>query len=178
MTRAAGRGLRGFVSRQLARPYALIGLTVGLLIAIVLGINLGNATVEGINPIHFQMPAQPRLRPPVLEEAPAAPLSRRLPNYSELYGWEEGQAAYLQECGAGCGGEGTYSASVPYFGSREELEAAQRRAMRVIDRDFAEETAESMNREKPDEPGEVTDIVKVAPQSPVEGAETLSVPQE
>jgi hypothetical protein len=174
----AGRGLRGFVSRQLARPYALIGLAAGLLLAIVLGINLGNATVEGINPIHFQPPAAPRLREPVLDEAPPAPLSRRLPSYSEIYGWEEGQAAYLQDCGAACSGDGSYSASVPYFGSREELEATQRRAMRIIDRDFAEETADAMRRERPDEAGPLSGVVKVAPPSPADDGAAINLSQE
>lgn len=178
MTRMAGRGLRGFVSRQLARPYALIALMAGLLVAIMLGINLGNAAVKGINPIHFRPPAEPRQRALVSDEASTAPLSRRLPNYSELYGWEEGQVAHLQDCGDACSGDGTYSASVPNFGSREELEAAQRRAMRIIDRDFAEETADAMHREGRDESEPASEVVKVAPPSPADGATTPSVPQE
>ncbi len=183
MRRRAERGRPGFVSRVMAQPYMLIGIALGLIVAVVLGINLGNAAVKGIDPIYFQPATTFEPRVPVMEAPSAsAPLARRLPDYSQLFGWEKGRTAYLQECGAGCGGDSTYSANVPYFGSREELEAAQRRAMRVIDRDFAEESADAMNRrvrERTETPVEAAPpIVNVAAPSPVEGAAALSVPQE
>lgn len=182
MRRRAERGRLGFVSRVIAQPYVLIGIALGLIVAVVLGINLGNAAVKGINPIYFRPATAFEPRVPVMTPSESAPLARRLPDYSQLYGWDEGRTAYLQECGAGCGSDGTYSANVPYFGSREELEAAQRRAMRVIDRDFAEESADAMNRrvrEKMEAPSEAAaPVVNIAAPSPVEGAAALSVPQE
>ncbi|MDQ8758196.1 hypothetical protein RCO27_18365 [Sphingosinicella sp. LHD-64] len=178
MRRRAERSRRGFVSRVMVQPYALVGIALGLIVAIVVGINLGNASVKGINPIHFRPVTAFEPRVPVLDEAPPAPLARRLPSYSELYSWEDGRAAIEQECGPPCGGSATYSASVPYFGSREEIEAAQRRAMRVIDRDFAEETADAMNRRVRERIEEAPAVVNVAAPSPVEGAAALSLPQE
>lgn len=148
MSRPAERRPRGFVSRSMGNVYALLALAAGLIVAIFAGVNLGNATVEGINPIHLQPRTPPRLRTPVMDEASPAPLARRLPNYSELYGWDEGQAAIAADCGAGCSDDGLYSAEIPYFGSREELQAEEMRARRAIDSAFAEETRDSLVREK------------------------------
>lgn len=145
----AERGPRGFVSRVMANPIALALAGGGVLLAVLIGVNLGNATVEGIDPSYFRAPETPRLRQVVLDEVPAAPLSRRLPSYHELYGWDEGAAALAADCGANCGVNGDYSAAVPYFGSREELAAAHRDALREIDRDYAREAAAATRPKAP-----------------------------
>lgn len=129
----------------MVRAWTLPVLGVALLLAIVVGVNLGNAAIDGINPIHFQPRQEPRQRPIAVETSPIG-LSHRQPTYAELYGWEEGNRALAAEC-PGCDGRGgTYSAAIPYFGSREELAAAERRAQRVIDAVYAEEEADAAPR--------------------------------
>lgn len=140
----------------MANPIALALAGGGVLLAVLIGVNLGNATVEGIDPSYFRAPETPRLRQAVLDEVPAAPLSRRLPSYDELYGWDEGAAALAAECGANCGVSGDYSAAVPYFGSREELAAAHRDALREIDRDYASETAAATRPKAPAGPASLS----------------------
>lgn len=129
-------------------------LGAALLLAIIVGINLGNAAVDGINPIHFQPPAEPRQRPIAIEVPPIG-LSRRQPTYAELYGWEEGNRALAGECPGCAAGTGTYSASVPYFGSREELEGIRRAELRRIDRDYVGET-EALERRARDADADVS----------------------
>jgi len=132
----------------MVRAWTWPALGALLLLAIIVGVNLGNAAVDGINPIHFQPRQEPRQRA-IAIEAPPIGLSRRQPTYAELYGWEEGNRALAAEC-PGCDGTGgTYSAAIPYFGSREELAAAERRAQRVIDAVYAEEEADTAPRKVP-----------------------------
>lgn len=145
MSGRAERRLRGFVSWIMANPIALSAAGGGLIVAVLIGINLGNAAVEAIDPAHFSGPEAPRLRSPVYEEAPRAELARHVPNYSELYGWDEGAAARTADCGPDCGA-GNYAADVPYFGSREELAAARHEALEKIDSDYADEIAEAARR--------------------------------
>lgn len=148
-------------------------LGVALLLAIVVGVNLGNAAIDGINPVHFQPRQEPHQRPIAIETPPIG-LNRRQPTYAELYGWEEGNRALAAEC-PGCDGTGgTYSAAIPYFGSREELAAAERRAQRVIDAVYAEEQADAGPRKassRPPEPvpqASVPPVVEIAaPPAPV-----------
>lgn len=113
-------------------------MAAALLLAVVVGVNLGNAAIDGINPVHFQPREAPRQRPIAVETEPVG-LSRRLPSYADLYGWEEGNRALAADCTGCSAGAGTYSASVPYFGSREELEGIRRAELREIDRDYRSE---------------------------------------
>lgn len=145
MSRATERRLRGFVSWIMANPIALSAAGGGLIAAVLIGINLGNAAVEAIDPAHFRSPEVPRMRAAVYEAAPQPELARRVPNYSELYGWDEGAAARMADCGPECGA-GTYRADIPYFGSREELAAARREAQEKIDSDYADEIAQAARR--------------------------------
>ena len=137
---ATGRGehdRRRPVRRWMMRPSVLAGLGGGLLVAVFVGVSLGNAAVEGINPAHYRAPPVPRPRPPVATDPAAGTLARRMPSHGELYGWDASEMARAVTCGAECEGEGIYSARVPYFGSREELAEAERAALKAIDDAFA-----------------------------------------
>ena len=131
------RGRRRSVRRWMMRPSVLAALGGGLLVAVLAGVTIGNATVEGINPVHYRAAPAPRMRP-VASAAPSADgLIRRLPNHGELYVWDAGDMARTGPCDGDCAeNEGIYSAQVPYFGSREELAEAERAAMREIDTAF------------------------------------------
>lgn len=130
------------------RPYVLAGVGGGLLVAVLAGVTMGNAAVEGINPIHYRAPAAPRQK----AAAPIAPapdmLARRALDYGGSYGWEAGDAAQAPACGDDCKNAGSYSASIPYFNSREELAEAERAARRAIDQSFAEETEAALDRKE------------------------------
>ena len=125
--RAAERGRRRFVAAIMLNPYALPVAGIALFVAVIGGIHLGNSAVAGINPLYYQGPAvHPRDRGAMVSEsAPAAGLSRRLPSYDQLYGWDEGRAAraaatFCEGCEAVPVYSEAYRAGVPYFGSREE----------------------------------------------------------
>lgn len=69
-----------------------------LLAAAAFGVHLGQTTIDGINPIHFQGPAvHPRDRGAVAHDA----IEAAQPIFSQLYGWEEGAEARSLDCG-GC----------------------------------------------------------------------------
>ncbi|MBX3562865.1 MAG: hypothetical protein KF780_13755 [Sphingomonas sp.] len=127
------------------------------MLAVLAGVNLGNAAVEGINPAYYATPAAPR--PRVAPEAPyPATLARQTPSYGELYGWDAGEMARTVACGEACDEDGGYSAHVPYFGSREELAEAQRAARTAIDDAFAKADADA-RKPAPAEPLLVEDAV-------------------
>lgn len=105
--------------------------------AVLAGVTIGNAAVEGISPVHYRAPPAPRPRPVASVQPSADMLDRRLPSHGELYGWDAGEMAQASLCGPDCAQEeGLYSARVPYFGSREELAETERAAMREIDDAF------------------------------------------
>ena len=72
-----------------------LSLAAGTLVAAVLGVTLGHSAIGEINPIYFQ-PVEPVrvYQPP----PPAQDI------YASSYGWENGQAAMIADCGANCGG--------------------------------------------------------------------------
>lgn len=155
MSRRRGRERRGkrAVIARMMRPSVLAGLGGGLLLAVLLGVTMGNAAVEGINPMHYRPPtASPKMVRPV--EASYSTLAWRQPGYDQPYDWAEGEQARTAACGVACDGgvESGYSASVPYFGSREEMAEAERVARREIDQSFATETEAAMTRK--DRPGD------------------------
>lgn len=135
------RGRRPVIA-WMTRPYVLAGIGGGLLLAVFAGVSLGNAAVEGINPAYYRTPAAPRPRIAAATSSPT--LTQRMPSYGELYGWEAGEMARNVACGAQCDEEEGYSARVPYFGSREELAEAERRARRAIDDAFAKVDADAL----------------------------------
>lgn len=100
-------------------PAALGGAVIG---AVALGIHLGESAIGLIDPVHFQGPAvHPRDRGAAVDPNRIRPSE---PRYAELYGWDEGRAARLADCG-GCEAIAArdayaYSAEVPYFGGPSE----------------------------------------------------------
>ncbi len=135
------------VSVDMTSPLSLPIVGVAAVVATILGLHLGNSAVAEINPIHFQGPAlHPRDRGTAIDETElAARLARRPPSYDQLYGWPEAQAAYAVDC-PGCGMRGgtrVYAASVPYFGSAEEIRAEDEAERRASDRRYEARLAEA-----------------------------------
>jgi hypothetical protein len=122
-------------------PTALLALGGGSIVAVMVGISLGNGAISSINPAYFQGAAvHPRDRGAALD--PNAPSV--IPNrYEQLYGFAQGQQARAIDC-AGCtfgppavpAEAGVYAASAPYFGSREERARTEAREQREIDAEF------------------------------------------
>ena len=139
------------VSRLMFNPTALLALGAGSIVAVMMGISLGNSSISQINPIHFQGAAlHPRDRGAALD--PNAPTV--IPNrYEQLYGFAEGQQVRAIDC-AGCTfgppamptEPGVYAAAAPYFGSREERARDEAREQREIDADYQRRLDEAAER--------------------------------
>ncbi len=81
-------------------PYTWGGLGLAAVVAAIIGVQLGESAIAGINPIHFQGEAvHPRDRGAAVDPATIPPA--RQASYYEAYGWDAGNAARLSEC-AGC----------------------------------------------------------------------------
>ena len=78
------------------RSDALLALSVGMLVAAVVGVQLGHSAISEINPIHFQgAVAPPRgIDPNALSSAPD--------RFSQAFDWNDGRAARAFECGGDC----------------------------------------------------------------------------
>jgi hypothetical protein len=62
-----------------------------------LGVHLGQAAIDDINPLYFQGAAvHPRDRGAEVSELSLEP---RAPSFAQAYGWEQGQAARNADCG-------------------------------------------------------------------------------
>lgn len=132
-------------------PSALVALGAGSIVAVMLGISLGNGAIASINPVYFRGAAvHPRDRGAALD--PGAPTV--IPNrYEHLYGFAQGQQARAIDC-AGCtfgppaipAEAGVYTAGAPYFGSREEQARAEAREQREIDAEFQRRLDEASAR--------------------------------
>lgn len=101
-------------------PLALPILGGSLVVSAMVGIHLGQSSIEMINPIHFQGPAlHPRDRGVAIDENDLLPPPQRVA-YANLYGWEQGRLAQMADCGdcrmLGRDDASVYSATVPYFG--------------------------------------------------------------
>lgn len=101
-------------------------LAASLLLAVILGLHLGQSSVSLINPIYYQAPPlHPRDRGAAIDERA---LGQAEPAYAQLYGWEQGYAARAADCGncealqarAAYASPAAYSARVPYFGNQAE----------------------------------------------------------
>src|SRR5687768_17590074 len=67
------------------------------LAGVVFGLYLGESAIGLIDPIHFQGPAiHPRDRGVAVDSGAR---SQPALAYGDLYGWEEGQAAFALDCG-------------------------------------------------------------------------------
>jgi len=74
----------------------LLGLSIALLAAAVLGVQLGESAIGEINPIHFQGAVS---SPKGIDPNAARPI----PNaFAQAYGWDRGQAARAADCGGDC----------------------------------------------------------------------------
>ena len=168
--------------------YHLPPLGLAALAAVALGIQLGESTVDSIKPTFFQGPAlHPRDRGAALDprELEARRLARQATTYSERYSWNDGELALRLAC-ANCGPVVSraylYDPTVPYFGSREEIAAEDRRMRQEIDARYdARLEAESARRarfalvERYAHPEEEDEIVEAmgGPEEPVEETEAL-----
>jgi len=121
------RRRRRFVFAAMHSPFALPVLSGSLLASIAFGVHLGQSSISQINPIYFEAPpVHPRDRGAAVDPSN---LNRARDPYLQYYGWEQGQAALAAECDH-CGvrpmrdAYAAYSAEVPYFGSRSELNRA------------------------------------------------------
>lgn len=84
------------------RPYTLPAMGGALLVAALIGVQLGRSAVASIDPIHFQGPAvHPRDRGAAIDPNAVPPAQAR---FTDAYGWEQGKAARLADC-EGCGPE-------------------------------------------------------------------------
>jgi hypothetical protein len=177
------RGWRRFVVAAMVNPFTLPALGGSVLVAVALGIHLGQSSIGLINPIYFQGPAvHPRDRGAAIAETRVRP---RVVAATQLYGWADGVAARAEDCRNCAAIEARdahaapeihgYSAEVPYFGSREERqrvdlqdEAELRALEAVAERVQAEEAAAA----------KVTPAVRYAyypVEQPVEAEEVLPV---
>ena len=108
----------------MAAPFLTPALAGSILAAVVVGVHLGESSINLIHPVHFKGPAvHPRLRGAAIEEpVPGA----RGPVYADLYGWEEGARMRAADCGdcAALTARDTYaySAAIPYFGQGGPIE--------------------------------------------------------
>jgi hypothetical protein len=79
-----------------ARPGTLALLCVSLVIAVILGVQMGHSAIADINPIHFQGPLErPQAVTPPPEPAAYDP-------YGQSYIWSMGARSALTDCGPDC----------------------------------------------------------------------------
>lgn len=127
-----------------------IMLTASLLVAALIGIQLGTGAVGAVNPIFFtERPVHPRDRGAALDprDIEARRLARQAAAYDSFYDWNDGAAALSLAC-AGCTIGGQVAASyVPYFGSRESIAADDERMRREIDARYEARLAAEVERE-------------------------------
>lgn len=97
MMRAASRGTGRRRLRSPAvlrrRPYLLPTLGAALLVGGLIGVQLGESAIAGINPIHFAGEPEP---PRAVQ--PPAPIPAQA-TYLDAYNWGDGQSARAADCG-------------------------------------------------------------------------------
>lgn len=111
------RGRPRFSGMLRTRSTALAASGAGLLLAAIIGIQLGESAVSEINPVHFQGPAEPV----VAVDTAAAPAPAPDP-YAQAYGWGDSGAP-----GPICGGDcdaGQARAAAAFAGRVESRDAA------------------------------------------------------
>lgn len=97
MSRGRREGARRRFSGAIRRRSNLIlALSVALLGAALLGVQLGQSAISEINPVHFRGAAAP-------PRAIDADAPRPAPNaFASAYGWDQAHEARAAECGADC----------------------------------------------------------------------------
>ena len=101
MTEEAGRETRR-TSRRLSglfdvRPSRLALTSAGVVVAAIIGVQLGQSAISSIHPVHFQGPLAPEGITPPPEPAPYDP-------YGQPYVWSMGQPAAAMACAPDCDG--------------------------------------------------------------------------
>ncbi|HEV7658475.1 MAG TPA: hypothetical protein VGO55_01390 [Allosphingosinicella sp.] len=101
------------------RSSALIAAGAGLLVAAIIGIQLGESAVSEIDPVHFQGPAE---RPVGIDPAAA----RTVVNdpYAQAYGWGESAAPGAAACGGDCEARQAQAAAAAAFAGPVETRDA------------------------------------------------------
>jgi hypothetical protein len=127
-----------------------VAMTFSLLVAALVGIQLGTSAIGAVNPIFFtDAPVHPRDRGAAVDprEIEARRLARQAAAYDSFYDWNDGSASLRLAC-AGCTIGGQVAASyVPYFGSRESIAAEDERMRREIDARYEARLAAEVERE-------------------------------
>jgi hypothetical protein len=111
------RGRPRFSGMLRTRSSALVASGAGLMVATILGIQLGQSAVSEIDPVHFQGPAEP-----VIAIDPAAAQAPAPDPYAQAYGWGDSGAP-----GPICGGDcdaGQARAAAAFAGRLETRDAA------------------------------------------------------
>jgi hypothetical protein len=111
------RGRPRFPGMLRTRSSALVASGAGLLLAAIIGIQLGESAISEIDPVHFQGPAEP-----VVGVDPAAARAPAPDPYAQAYGWDDSGAP-----GPICGGDcdaGQARAAAVFAGRIETRDAA------------------------------------------------------
>lgn len=141
-------GERRTVFRRMMQLPGLAALGGGGVLAVIVGISLGNGAISQIDPLYFQGAAlHPRDRGAAVDPTRPTVIAN---TYAHLYGFAEGRNARSMEC-PGCsfarpGVAGLQMASAPYFGSREEYLQRQARERREIDQTYERRRDEAIER--------------------------------
>lgn len=164
-----------------------VTLTAAVLVAALIGIQLGGSAVSAINPLFFtELPLHPRDRGVAVDprELEARRLQRQAAAYDKFYDWGDGGASL--RLASAVGGQFTPAmvpGEVPYFGSREEIAASDARMLREIEeRDQARIAAEERQRlaraelAVADEPVASPDVAPAAAEMPVAAEKVEEVP--
>jgi hypothetical protein len=101
------------------RSSALIAAGAGLLVAAIIGIQLGESAVAEIDPVHFQGPAE---RPAGID--PAAARTVVDDPYAEAYGWGESFPPGTAACGGDCEARQARAAAAAFAGPAEARDSA------------------------------------------------------
>ncbi len=105
--RGTGRRRLRFAGMFRRSPYAVVSFGLAFVVAAIVGVQLGESVIAGINPVHFQGAAvHPRDRGAAVDPATIPPA--RQASYYEAYGWDAGNEARRREC-ADCGYPATQS---------------------------------------------------------------------
>ena len=78
------------------RMQSILALSSALLMAAILGVQLGRSAISEIDPIHFRGAAA---RPRAIDPGAARPAPDA---YASAFGWEAGEAMRAQDCGGDC----------------------------------------------------------------------------
>jgi hypothetical protein len=112
-----------------------IALTAAILVAALIGIQLGRSAVGAIDPIFYsERQPHPRDRGAAIDprEIEARRLARQAALYDRYYDWDHGAAA-LSEARGDVAPTASFASPVPYFGSREEIAADDARMLLEIE---------------------------------------------